>query len=138
MVNFSWRIGQRTSHCVSVVVAALVLTGCNAIQEVNLSSRAAPGVVAGPNYNPYNPISYAQNNTGNRSAGRRRLERGDAEGCFGSYGRAQAASGHRDSPPQEGGIAARRSFRWLSHFVLDFFGSSTKRKGSPQRSCGLS
>jgi hypothetical protein len=32
--------------------------------------RTAPGVVAGPNYNPYNPISYAQNNTGNRSAGR--------------------------------------------------------------------
>jgi hypothetical protein len=46
---------------VSVVVAALVLTGCNA---------TAPGVVAGPGYNPYNPISYAQNNTGNRSAGR--------------------------------------------------------------------
>jgi hypothetical protein len=56
---------------VSVVVAALVLTGCNANQEVNLSSRAAPGVVAGPDYNPYNPISYAQNNTGNRGGGGR-------------------------------------------------------------------
>ena len=55
---------------VSVVVAALVLTGCNANQEVNLSSRTGPSVVAGPAYNPYNPISYAQNNTGNRSAGR--------------------------------------------------------------------
>jgi hypothetical protein len=55
---------------VSVVVAALALTGCNANQEVNISSRAAPGIVAGPNYNPYNPISYAQNNTGNRSGGR--------------------------------------------------------------------
>ena len=55
---------------VCVVVAALVLTGCNANQEVNLSSRSAPGIVAGPDYNPYNPISYAQNNTGNRSAGR--------------------------------------------------------------------
>jgi len=55
---------------VSVVVAALVLNGCNANQEVKLSSRMAPGVVAGPDYNPYNPISYAQNNTGNRSAGR--------------------------------------------------------------------
>ena len=55
---------------VSVVVAALVVTGCNANQEANLSSRTAPGVVAGPNYNPYNPISYAQNNTGNRSGGR--------------------------------------------------------------------
>ena len=57
---------------VSVVVAAPVLTGCNANQEVNLSSRTAPGVVAGanfPDYNPYNPISYAQNNTG-RGGGR--------------------------------------------------------------------
>jgi hypothetical protein len=50
-----------------LAVAALVLSGCNANQEVNLSSRTAPGVVAGanfPDYNPYNPISYAQNNTG--------------------------------------------------------------------------
>jgi hypothetical protein len=60
---------KQTSHWrVSIVVAALVLTGCNASQEVNLSSRAAPGDVAGPGYNPYDPISYAQNNTGNRSA----------------------------------------------------------------------
>jgi hypothetical protein len=50
---------------VSVVAAAPLLTGCNANQEVNLSSRTAPGVVAGPDYNPYDPISYAQNNTGN-------------------------------------------------------------------------
>jgi hypothetical protein len=56
---------------VSVVVAPLLLTGCNANQEVNLSSRTAPGVVAGPDYNPYNPISYAQNNTGNRGGGGR-------------------------------------------------------------------
>jgi hypothetical protein len=56
---------------VSVVVAVLVLTGCNANQGVNLSSRTAPGVVAGPDYNPYNPISYAQNNTGNRGGGGR-------------------------------------------------------------------
>jgi hypothetical protein len=50
-----------------LAVAALGLAGCNANQEVNLSSRTAPGVVAGPNfpdYNPYDPISYAQNNTG--------------------------------------------------------------------------
>ena len=56
-----------------LAVAALGLAGCNANQGVNLSSRTAPGVVAGPNYpdyNPYNPISYAQNNTGNRSGGR--------------------------------------------------------------------
>ena len=78
MADFSCASTKRTSQApmsweapvrfrVSVVVAALVLTGCNANQEVNLSSRTAPGVVAGPNfpdYNPYNPISYAQNNTG--------------------------------------------------------------------------
>jgi hypothetical protein len=58
------------SFRISVVVAALILTGCNANQEVNLSSRGAPGVVAGPDYNPYNSISYAQNNSGNRSGGR--------------------------------------------------------------------
>jgi hypothetical protein len=84
MADFSCASTKRTSHWpapmsreapvrfrVSVLVAALVLTGCNANQEVNLSSRAAPGVVAGPDYNPYNPISYAQNNTGNRGGGGR-------------------------------------------------------------------
>jgi hypothetical protein len=55
---------------VLIVGAALVLTGCNANRDVNLSSGAAPRVVAGPYYNPYNPISYAQNNTGNRRGGR--------------------------------------------------------------------
>jgi hypothetical protein len=81
MADFSCASTKRTSQApmsweapvrfrVSVMVAALVLTGCNATQEVNLSSRTAPGVVAGPDYNPYNPISYAQNNTGNRSGGR--------------------------------------------------------------------
>ena len=48
---------------VSVVVVALVLTGCNANQEVNPSSRTAPGVVAGPDfpgYNAYDPTKYAQ------------------------------------------------------------------------------
>ena len=46
-----------------LAVAALGLAGCNANQGVNVSSRTAPGVVAGPdfpNYNPYNPIAYAQ------------------------------------------------------------------------------
>jgi hypothetical protein len=46
-----------------VTVAALMLSGWNANQGVNLSSQTAPGVVAGPNfpdYNPYNPITYAQ------------------------------------------------------------------------------
>jgi hypothetical protein len=68
LVPTSWEAPARFRAC--VVVAALVLTGCNADQDVNLSSGTAPGVVAGPNYNPYNPISYAQNNTGNRSGGR--------------------------------------------------------------------
>ena len=46
-----------------LTVAALVLSGCNANQEVNLSSQAVSGVVAGPNfpdYNPYDPITSAQ------------------------------------------------------------------------------
>jgi hypothetical protein len=53
------------------VVAALVLAGCNAYQEVNLSSRTAPEVFAGHyvDNNPYNPISYAQNNTGRGGGG---------------------------------------------------------------------
>jgi hypothetical protein len=84
MADLSCASTKRTSHWpapvsreapvrfrVSVVVAVLVLTGCNANQEVKLSSRAGPGVVAGPDYNPYNPISYAQNNTGNRGGGGR-------------------------------------------------------------------
>ncbi len=47
-----------------VLAAALSLAGCNANQAVNASAgTTAPGVVAGPyfpNYNPYNPIEYAQ------------------------------------------------------------------------------
>ena len=60
---------------VSVVVAALVLTGCNANQAINPSGQA--GRCANDAHcDPYNPISYAQNNTGNRGgvaveAGRR-------------------------------------------------------------------
>jgi hypothetical protein len=64
----SWEAPMRLRFF--VVLAALVLPGCNANPEANLSSRAAAGVLAGPDYNPYNPISYAQNNTGNRSGGR--------------------------------------------------------------------
>jgi len=48
---------------VILAVAAFALAGCNANQEVNLSSQAAPGVVSDPNfpdYNPYNPVPYAQ------------------------------------------------------------------------------
>jgi hypothetical protein len=47
-----------------VVVAAFALAGCNANREVDLSSQPPSQVVAGPDYNPYNPISYAQNSTG--------------------------------------------------------------------------
>ena len=49
-----------------VAVAALVVAGCNANQGVNPSSQTASGVFAGQysDYNPYNPITYAQNNTG--------------------------------------------------------------------------
>jgi hypothetical protein len=76
MADFSCASTKRTSHWpapmsweapvrfrVSVVVATLVLTGCNANQEVNPSSRTAPGVVAGPDfpgYNAYDPTKYAQ------------------------------------------------------------------------------
>jgi hypothetical protein len=51
---------------VIVAVAAFALAGCNANQGVNPSSQPASQVFAGHylDYNPYNPISYAQNNTG--------------------------------------------------------------------------
>ena len=60
-----------TGRFVSVVVAALVLTGCNANQAINPSSQPPSQVFAGHyvDYNPYDPISYAQNNTG-RGGGR--------------------------------------------------------------------
>ena len=56
---------------VSVVVAALVLAGCNANQDVNLSSRPASEVFAGhySDYNPYDPTNYAQNQTGRGGGG---------------------------------------------------------------------
>jgi hypothetical protein len=55
----------------SVVVAALLLTGCNANQAINPSSQPPSQVFAGHyvDYNPYNPISYAQNNTGRGGGG---------------------------------------------------------------------
>jgi hypothetical protein len=56
---------------VIVVVAALVLSGCNANQNVNPSSQTASQIFAGRyvDTNPYNPISYAQNNTGRGGGG---------------------------------------------------------------------
>jgi hypothetical protein len=50
------------------LVVALVLTGCNADQEVNPSGRAGR-CANDAGCDPYNPISYAQNNTGNRGGG---------------------------------------------------------------------
>jgi len=79
MADFSCASTKRTPHWpapmsweapvrlrVSVVVAALVLAGCNANQEVSPSSRTGSQVFAGQyeDTNPYDPISYAQNNTG--------------------------------------------------------------------------
>jgi outer membrane biogenesis lipoprotein LolB len=54
-----------------LVVAALVLSGCNANREVDPSSQTASQVWAGhyEQTNPYDPTSYAQNNTG-RGRGR--------------------------------------------------------------------
>ena len=75
MADFSCASTKQTSHWrfrVILVVAAFALAGCNANQAVNPSSQPPSQVFAGHyvDYNPYNPISYAQNNTGNRSAGR--------------------------------------------------------------------
>jgi hypothetical protein len=84
MADFSCASTKRTSHwpapisweapvwlSVSVVVAALVLAGCNANQGVNLSSRPASEVFAGhySDTNPYDPTSYAQNQTGRGGGG---------------------------------------------------------------------
>jgi outer membrane biogenesis lipoprotein LolB len=54
-----------------LAVAALVLSGCNTNQGVNASSQTASQVWAGhyEETNPYDPTSYAQNNTG-RGGGR--------------------------------------------------------------------
>jgi hypothetical protein len=49
-------------------VAALVLTGCNANQAINPSGQAGR-CANDASCDPYNPISYAQNNTGNRGGG---------------------------------------------------------------------
>ena len=58
-----------TGRFVSVVVATLLLTGCNANQAINPSGQANR-CANDAGCDPYNPISYARNNTGNRSAGR--------------------------------------------------------------------
>ena len=45
-----------------LTVAALVLSGCNANQGVNVSSHCPAGAVV--DCNPDDPTSYAQNRTG--------------------------------------------------------------------------
>ena len=64
-----WKAAMRFP--VIVAVAAFALAGCNANQAVNPSSQPPSQVFAGhyEAYNPYDPISYAQNNTG-RGGGR--------------------------------------------------------------------
>jgi hypothetical protein len=47
-----------------LAVAALVLSGCNANQGVNPSSRTEVHAGHYEDYNPYFPESYAQNHTG--------------------------------------------------------------------------
>jgi hypothetical protein len=64
-----WKTAVRLQ--VIVAVAALALAGCNANQAINPSSQPASQVFAGHDvdYNPYDPISYAQNNTGRGGGG---------------------------------------------------------------------
>ncbi len=54
-----------------LALAALALCGCNANREVNPSSQTASQAWAGQyeETNPYDPISYAQNNTGRGGGG---------------------------------------------------------------------
>jgi hypothetical protein len=64
-----WKAAMRFP--VILAVAAFALAGCNANQAVDPSSQPPSQVFAGhyEDYNPYDPISYAQNNTG-RGGGR--------------------------------------------------------------------
>ena len=55
-----WKAAMRFP--VILAVAAFALAGRNANQAVNPSSQPPSQVFA--DYNPYDPISYAQNNTG--------------------------------------------------------------------------
>ncbi len=54
-----------------VALATFGLAGCNTNQQANLSSPTRSQIFAGRTVetNPYNPVSYAQNNTG-RGGGR--------------------------------------------------------------------
>ena len=54
-----------------LAVTAFALVACNTTREANLSSPTGSQVFAGhkADNNPYNPISYAQNNTGRGGGG---------------------------------------------------------------------
>jgi hypothetical protein len=74
VADFSCASIKRTSNwrfCVILAAAAFALSGCNANQAINPSSQPPSQVFAGHyvDYNPYDPTSYAQNNTG-RGGGR--------------------------------------------------------------------
>jgi len=63
-----WPSSSSPAVCLRVIigVAMLGLTGCNANQNVNAWTPTSSQVFAGHyvETNPYNPVSYAQNNTG--------------------------------------------------------------------------
>jgi ABC-type oligopeptide transport system substrate-binding subunit len=59
----SWEAPVR--FLVILAVAAFALAGCNANQGINPSGQAAL-CANDTGCNPYNPSSYAQNNTGHR------------------------------------------------------------------------
>ena len=80
MADFSCASTKQTSHWRFPRVrdpsppqpfSPLPLLGCNANQEINPSSQPPSQVFASHcvDYNPFDPISYAQNNTG-RGGGR--------------------------------------------------------------------
>ena len=74
MADFSCASTKQTSRWqfrVILAAAAFALSSCNANQAINPSSQPPSQVFAGHyvDYNPYDPISYAQNNTG-RGGGR--------------------------------------------------------------------
>ena len=71
MADFSCASTKQTSHWrfrVILAAAAFALSSGNANREVN-PSRQADRCANDAGCDPYNPISYAQNNTGNRGGG---------------------------------------------------------------------
>jgi len=77
-----------------LAVAAFALAGCSPNQDVNAWSPTASQVFAGRyvETNPYNPVSYAQNNTG-RGGGRLSPAAPQADGlaCLNGLTRGRAA-----------------------------------------------